>query len=73
MTKTKTAMSLEGWEFGKWLRGNWTTIKEMLKVGIPAIVSWVTTTDPVLGGAIVIIGKFLLDMGEYYLKPRELE
>ena len=66
MVKSES-MSLDGWEFGKWFKGNWSTIKEVLKVGVPATVGWVTTHDPALAGLITIVGKFLLDMGQYYI------
>jgi len=68
---TKKSMELKGWEFGKWFTGNWSTIKEFLKVGVPAIVGWVSTGNPYWAGAITLVGKFLLDLGEYYVKARE--
>ena len=60
--------SLEGWKFGKWFVGNWKTIKELLKLGIPALVGWTVTHQPGLTGVITIGGKFLFDLGEYYFK-----
>jgi len=60
--------SFEGCEFGEWLKGNWKTIKEFLKVGIPALIGWSLTNSPELTGLITLGGKFLIDMGEYYFK-----
>ena len=62
------SFSLKGWKFSKWFVGNWTTIKEILKIGIPAAVGWATTNSPVFVGIITIGGKFVLDVGEYYFK-----
>lgn len=67
------ANSLEGWTLKKWFLGNWKTIKEVLKVGIPALVGWVTTTNPAFIGLITIGGKFLIDLGEYYVKEYNSE
>lgn len=70
MSKTKSKkMSLEGWNFWAWFSGNWKTIKELLKVGVPAAAGWlITNGNPEWSGAITIVGKFLLDMGEYWYK-----
>jgi len=69
MTKiTSEKRSLKGWEFSKWFKGNWKTIKELLKVGIPAAIGWATTNNPALIGLITIVGKGLIDVGEYYFK-----
>jgi len=69
MSTTKSPnMSMRGWNFMEWFKGNWKTIKELLKVGIPAAIGWATTNNPALIGLITIGGKFILDMGEYYFK-----
>jgi len=61
-------MSLKGWSFGQWLKGNWKTIKELLKVGLPLVAS-MNLFDPVWAEFIsTILGKFLLDTGEYFFK-----
>ena len=63
------AKSFTGWKFSKWFFGNWSTIKEILKVGVPAIVSYLATNgNIVLSGFITIAGKFIIDSGEYFLK-----
>ena len=65
------AMSLEGYSLWKWFKGNWKTVKELIKVGLPAIVGWSMTANPELTGFITITGKYLLDLGEYYFKSYE--
>ena len=60
--------SFKGWKFSAWLVGNWKTIKEILKVGIPLAVSWSATHSPAWTGFITICGKFVLDSGEYWFK-----
>jgi len=65
---TSPARSLKGWNVKEWFKGNWRTIKELLKVGIPAALGWSLTNSPELTGLITIGGKFLIDIGEYYFK-----
>ncbi len=65
------AMSFEGYSFWRWLKGNWKTIKELIKVGLPAIIGWSATTNPGLTGFITITGKYILDLGEYYFKEKK--
>ncbi len=60
--------SLCGWRFETWFVGNWSTIKELLKVGIPLAISWAATKDPVLVTVFTIGGKLILDTGEYFFK-----
>lgn len=62
------SFSLEGYSVLKWFLGNWKTIKEFLKVGIPALIGWSVTANPELTGLITIGGKFLIDLGEFYFK-----
>lgn len=62
--------SLQGWVFSVWLKGNWKSIKEVIKVGLPLMVAWAQTNNPALIGLITILGKFILDIGEYYLKEQ---
>lgn len=61
-------MSLQGWNAKTWFLGNWKTLKELLKVGIPFAISWSTTNNPALIGIITLGGKFIFDLGEYYFK-----
>lgn len=67
----KEKYSLSGWKLGKWIIGNWKTLREILKIGIPLAVAWATTNNPALIGLITLGGKFLLDLGHYYLKEYE--
>jgi len=60
--------SFKGWNFKGWFIGNWSTLKELLKVGIPFIVGIVATNNPLWIGLITIGGKFLMDLGHYYYK-----
>lgn len=60
--------SFEGWRFGKWFFGNWKTIKELIKVGLPLIIGWFATNSPGYTGLITVFGKFIIDLGEYYFK-----
>jgi len=60
--------ALSGWNFKAWFLGNWSTVKEVIKVGVPLAVGLMSTKNPVLAGAITIVGKFLLDLGHYMFK-----
>ena len=69
MVKIKSPkMSFKGWEFKKWVVGNYRTIKELIKVGLPLFVAWSATADPTVLGIITLIGKFALDTLEYWYK-----
>ena len=60
--------SMEKWEFGKFMKGHWDTIKALLKVIAPYIVMTFITDNPALQGGGTIIGKCLLDVLHYYIK-----
>ena len=62
--------SLQGWELWQWIKGNGKTIKEILKVAVPAAVGWVATNSPELTVLVTLFGKFVLDVAEYYLKEK---
>ena len=64
----KSAMDFKGWKFSKWFLGNWKTIKELVKIGAPFLVSYLTVHNPYLVGFLTVLGKFLLDSGEYWYK-----
>lgn len=68
----KKSMSFKGWNFLAWLVGNASTIKEILKVGVPLLVGILATHNELWAGFITIVGKFLLDSLEYWIKPRTL-
>lgn len=61
-------MSLKGWTFGQWFLGNWTTIKEAIKVLVPLVIGWWATGNPYLTTLITLAGKLILDTGEYFVK-----
>ena len=65
---TSARFSLRGWNFKTWFLGNWSTIKEILKVGIPYLIVYLATFNPVLSGALAIVGKFIIDLCEYFFK-----
>lgn len=60
--------NLKGWNFKDWFFGNGKTIKELAKVGVPAIIGWVTTASPVWAIVVTALGKLVLDILEYYVK-----
>ena len=60
------ANSFKGWSFKTWFVGNWSTLKEIAKVGAPFIVTWLATQDPYLLILFTALGKLLLDSGEYF-------
>jgi len=60
-------LSFDNWEFLEWLKGNWKSIKEIAKVGTPLIIGWIATNHPAWTVFITLLGKFVLDVGEYYI------
>lgn len=62
--------SFQGWKLSKWILGNGKTIKELLKVAIPAFIGWTITNNPELTFIATAAGKFILDCAEYYLKEK---
>ena len=62
------SMSFAGWNLKDWFLGNWSTIKEIAKVGAPLLVTIWLVNNPVMIGFLTILGKFLLDSGEYFFK-----
>jgi hypothetical protein len=61
--------SLKGWDAWIWFKGNWKTIKEVIKVGVPYLISLqIVAGNPFLEGLVTLIGKFILDVGEYFIK-----
>jgi len=63
--------SFEGWELGKFIKGNWKTIKEVGKVAIPYVTSWLITQDMTVQIFLTGAGKALLDAIEYYVKEKK--
>lgn len=60
--------NLKNWSFKKWFLGNWSTIKEIVKVGVPALLALsFVSSNPVVVAGITIVGKFVLDLGHYWM------
>jgi len=69
MKKYSSSFSIEGWNFLKWLWGNWKTVKEVIKVGLPLIAGWYYFSEnPAIWTGITIAGKLFLDGFEFWLK-----
>ena len=54
------------WNLKDWFVGKWSTIKEILKFGIPLIIGWSTTHSPEWTALITIGGNFVLDVGHFF-------
>ena len=72
MTKTSEPKSFNGWSAGKWFKGNWKTIKEILKVGIPFVATTFFTDGATQTFIGTVVGKFVLDCGEFYFSKVSL-
>ena len=68
MEIVKESRSFSGWNLKDWFKGNWTTLKEVIKVGIPFFLGWFATGNEPLTLLITAVGKLILDTGEYYFK-----
>lgn len=65
------AFSMEGWNIIELLKGQWHTIKEVVKVGAPLFFSIVYFKDnPALIIPITALGKAVLDIAHYYIKKK---
>jgi len=64
------SLSLKGWSFWSWLKGNWPTIKELLKTGAPFVLALIAGANPFVAGLVAIVGKFVFDLLHYYLKEK---
>ena len=62
-----TRFNFAGWKFTAWLKGNSSTIKELVKVGLPLLTMWVATDSLWLTGFGTIVGKFILDSVQYWV------
>ena len=61
--------SFQGWSFLEWLKGNWKSIKEIIKVGVPLLLGTkLFAGNPALIGVATAVGKLALDSLEYYFK-----
>ena len=62
--------SMEDWNLMEMIQGNYKTIKEVMKIGIPLVISWSVTNSPELTGLFTILGKAAFDILEYYCKEQ---
>jgi Na+-driven multidrug efflux pump len=60
--------SFKGWKFSKWFTGNWKTIKELIKVGLPLMVSLQLFDPSWTAFLTTVVGKFVIDCGEFFFK-----
>jgi len=63
--------SMKGWSLREWLIGNWSTVKEVFKVGVPFAISMFATNNIALSGLITLAGKLILDSAQYYITERK--
>jgi hypothetical protein len=66
----KPAFSFDGYSLYQWVLGNGKTIKELVKVLVPALIAWVSTSNPAYTAIATVFGKWILDGLEYYIKER---
>ena len=59
--------NFEGYSLLEWLKGNKSTILEIVKVGVPAGIAWMVTNNYLETGIATIIGKFILDAIHYWV------
>lgn len=60
--------SFNGWSMVEWLKGNWSTIKELFKVGAPLVLGLSLFQDnPALVGTVTVLGKLFLDSLQYFV------
>jgi len=62
-------LSFKGYNLWNALKGNWKTIKEILKVGVPFLLSLQFFKDnPAMIAIVTGIGKLVLDALQYWMK-----
>ena len=59
--------NFQGYSLWQWFKGNASTIKEILKVGIPYVAAITFTSVIWQDFAITVVGKFLLDAIDYWV------
>jgi len=59
-------MGLKGWNLWEWFKGNYKSIKEIIKVGLPVVLGWLATADPIWTLLVTALGKLALDVLDYY-------
>lgn len=65
--KVSQKFTFTGWSFWEWVKGNKKTIKEVVKVGLPILVSTYIASQIWQNFLITIVGKFILDSIDYWV------
>jgi len=60
--------SFKGYSLWTWFKGNYKTIKEVAKLGLPLWAALSTTWSPTTVVLATALGKFALDALEYFVK-----
>ena len=61
--------SFKGYKLWEWLKGNWSDIKGIVKIGAPMILGLAIFKDnPALIGLVTVTGKWIIDSVEYWMK-----
>lgn len=72
-TEKSSNFSFSGYNLMKAIKGNWKSIKEILKVGVPFFLGMqFFTANPVYIGIVTILGKSVLDAIEFYFSEVNL-
>lgn len=74
MVKVKESprASFKGWNFKSWIKGNSKTIKELVKVVLPLVVSIMALDSSYQQFIGTVVGKFIIDCLEFYVKRIDL-
>ena len=64
--ESKRTTGISGWTIGGWVKGNYKTLKEALKIGVPFLLSALATADPIWRLLVTAFGKLALDVLDYY-------
>jgi len=63
--------SMQGWDIKKYIKGNWSTIKEGIKIAVPLIIGMAYFRDrPELVASCVLVGKGVMDLLHYWIKQK---
>ena len=64
--ESSRSTGLKGWSVGGWIKGNYKTLKEAIKVGVPFLVANLASVDPIWTIIVTALGKLGLDVLDYY-------
>jgi len=59
--------NFNGWNLKDWFVGNASTIKELIKVGVPFGLTLLATHAPAWVAIGTVLGKLILDSADYYI------